>query len=378
MNDSWRVFRVGTRGSPLALIQQRQAVDCLRALLPALEFRSVELHTPGDLDRATDLRDSPPDFFTRTLDEALLEGRIDLAVHSAKDLPEPLPSGLDWFWLPQAADRRDALVGSLQPRVIGVSSERRCAYARRRFPDAALKPVRGNIGERLQQLDEGRFDLLIMAGAALQRLGLAERIAAWIPLDELATPEAQGALAVTFRQGDPRLSRIRGLFVKAVTFAGAGVGAGHLTLEALRVLQLADVCLHDALVDPAALEWLPAGAVRLDVGKRQGAQSRPQDEINRLLCDTARRGLRTVRLKGGDPGIFGRLAEETEALEQLGLPFRVIPGISAMQAAAAESGILLTRRGTARGFTVITPRLAGGATGPVNSAARAGLPVVFY
>ncbi|MFA7369481.1 MAG: uroporphyrinogen-III synthase, partial [Kiritimatiellales bacterium] len=100
--------------------------------------------------------------------------------------------------------------------------------------------------------------------------------------------------------------------------------------------------------------------------------------INQLLCDCVRKGLRTVRLKGGDAGIFGRLAEEVEALEALGLASRVVPGISAMQTAAADTGILLTRRGVARGFSVMTPRLQGGELGPVTEAARAELPVVFY
>jgi uroporphyrinogen III methyltransferase/synthase len=85
-----------------------------------------------------------------------------------------------------------------------------------------------------------------------------------------------------------------------------------------------------------------------------------------------------VRLKGGDAGIFGRLAEEVEALEKLGLASRVLPGISAMQTAAADTGMLLTRRGVARGFSAMTPRLQGGGLAPVDEAARAALPVVFY
>ena len=378
MTDSWKVFRAGTRSSPLALRQTAHVIKQISKLLPLVDFETVRMDTPGDQDRETDLRSSPPDFFSRTLDAALLEERIDLAVHSAKDLPEPLPEGLDWFWLPAAGDRRDALVGSLAPRLIGVSSQRRAEYAVRRFPHAELKPLRGNIGERLQQLDEGRFDLLIMAGVALQRLGLEQRIAEWIPLEELDTPEGQGALAVTFRRGDPRMQAIRKLFIKTPVFAGAGVSEGQLTLDAMRALRNAEVCLYDALMDDAVLHHLSAGAKRIYVGKRQGEHSRPQEEINRMLCDYVRKGYRTVRLKGGDPGIFGRLAEEIEALEVLGLPGRVIPGISAMQTAAAGSGVLLTRRGVSRGFTVMTPRLQGGATGAVDAAARAELPIVFY
>lgn len=378
MNGSSKVFRAGTRNSRLALWQTNQVLTRFRALFPDVEFQPVEILTPGDADRITDLRDSPADFFTRTLDEALIEGRIDFAVHSAKDLPDPVPDGIDWFWLPDSGDRRDVLVGSLNPKVIGVSSERRAAYAKKRFPNAECRSVRGNMEERIQQLDEGKFDLLIMAGVALQRLGLEDRITEWIPLNELETSESQGALAVTFRKNDPRLCAIRSLFVKSVTFVGAGVCAGHCTLDGLHALRTAEVCLYDALMDESLLHHLPETAHKIYVGKRLGAHSQPQEEINRKLCDSVRQGLRTVRLKGGDAGIFGRLAEEVDALEALGLASRVIPGISAMQTAAANTGILLTRRGVARGFSVMTPRLQGGELGSVSGSARAELPVVFY
>jgi uroporphyrinogen III methyltransferase / synthase len=378
MKNLSAAFRAGTRNSQLARIQTRLVLERIQSVLPDVSFRTVEITTPGDTDRTTDLRESPADFFTRTLDDALRAGQIDFAVHSAKDLPAPVPDGIDWFRLPDAGDRRDCLVGSLSPKVIGVSSDRRVAYAQKRFPGAVCRPVRGNIGGRLQQLDEGTFDLLIMAGAALQRLGLEERITEWIPLDDLEPPEAQGALAVTFRQGDLRLSAIRSLFIKSAVFVGAGVTEGHCTLDGIRALQSADICLYDALMDDSLLNHLPEQAQKRFVGKRRGEHSQSQDETNRMLCDEVRKGKRVVRLKGGDPGIFGRLAEEIEALDALRLASRVIPGISAIQTAAADTGILLTRRGTARGFSVMTPRLQGGELGSVGAQARAELPILFF
>lgn len=378
MKSSAEVFRAGTRSSRLALWQTHVVVARLRELFPGADFQCLEIQTPGDADRTTDLRESPADFFTRTLDEAVLDGTVDFAVHSAKDVPSPVADGLDWFWLPDAGDRRDVWVGSLRPKTIGVSSERRAAYAAKRFPDAEQLPIRGNIEERIAQVDDGTFDALIMAGVALQRLGLEERIAEWIPLEELDTPEAQGALAITFRKNDSRMIALRSLFVKAAAFVGAGVTEGHCTLDGVRALQAADVCLYDALMDDSLLNYLPPHAEKIYVGKRQGAHSQPQGDINQMLCDEVRKGKRVVRLKGGDPGIFGRLAEEVEALEALSLAGRVIPGISAMQTAAANTGMLLTRRGTARGFSVMTPRLQGGDVAPVDSAARAELPVVFF
>ncbi len=378
MSDAANVLRVGTRSSALARLQTQAVLDRLQAILPAVVFEILHVYAPGDLDQETDLRQSPADFFTRPLDTGLLEGEIDLAVHSAKDLPDPMPEGLDWFWMPDSGDRRDALVGSLSPKVIGVSSERRTAYAEARFPGAVCRSVRGTIEERLRQLDEGRYDLLIMAGVALQRLGLEARIAEWIPLEVLTPPEAQGALAVTFRQGDRRLEAVRDLFMKAAVFVGAGIGSGSITLDGVRALQSAEICLYDALLDEAVLAHLPETAQRVYVGKRQGAHSQPQEDINRLLCDHVRRGRRVVRLKGGDPSIFGRLAEEVEALEAFGLAARVLPGISAMQVSAADTGILLTRRDVARGFAVMTPRQSGGALVSVDADSRAALPVVFY
>jgi uroporphyrinogen III methyltransferase/synthase len=104
----------------------------------------------------------------------------------------------------------------------------------------------------------------------------------------------------------------------------------------------------------------------------------PQDETTYLITRYARRGLRVVRLKGGDPGVFGRLAEEVEALDALGLPYRVMPGVSSLSAATSITGKLLTRRGVSRGFTVMTPRKEGGGTGSVNAEERRALPIVFF
>ena len=387
MQESSEVFKVGTRSSKLARLQTQGVLAQLAGLAPAGRFQAVAVSSPGDRDLVTDLRASPADFFTRDLDELILRGELDGAVHSAKDVPDPVRDGLDWCWLPWREDARDVIVGPVGQSVanlppsgrIGVSSERREAYCRARFPAAHLTNIRGNIQERLQQLDRGDFDLIVMAGAALVRLGLQDRITEWIPLDELPAPDGQGILALTFRAGDESFLRLRRLFVKAVTFAGAGVGAaGTCTLESLQALQRCDVCLHDTLLGHELMDLLPPTVQCSDVGKRCGQHSVPQDEITYLIPRYARRGVRVVRLKGGDPGIFGRLAEEVEALDALHLPYRVLPGVSSLSAATATTGMLLTRRGVSRGFAVMTPRQEGGAVGSVAIDARAKLPIVFY
>ncbi len=381
------VFKVGTRGSRLALVQTQDALDKLVALFPGIGFEVVPVATPGDRDLTTDLRVSPGDFFTRDLDDALREGRVDLAVHSAKDLPDPVPADLDWFWLPWREDPRDAWI---LPRgktfsdlpvspVAGVSSERREACCRSRLPQAVMKPIRGTIPSRLEQLDAGEFDAILMAGAALNRLGLADRVTEWVPLSELPVPAGQGSLAVTFRLGDPAWTRLRSYFVKAVRFVGAGVGsADFCTWGGIKDLKQADVCLYDVLMDDQLLSFLPAHAERVFVGKRCGDHTVVQPEITSLIAQHVRRGQRVVRLKGGDPGLFGRLAEETDELDRLALPYRVRAGVSALTVATSGTGMLLTRRGVSRGFAALTPRAEGGAVAGVALEVRKRLPLVLF
>lgn len=352
-------FRVGARGSRLSLLQAEGALVRLRERT-GCGFELRAFSSPGDRDQATDLRVSPGDFFTRDLDEALLRGEIDCAVHSAKDLPpEGPPEGVDWFWLPWREGPRDCLVArTAAPRRIGVSSGRRDAWAAQRFPEAERLTLRGGIPERLAKLDAGDYDAMVIAAAALHRLGLQGRITEYIPLSELTPPPGQGVLAMTFRRGDARMRALRNLFMKAVRFVGAGVGDAELcTAAGLRELRQADCVIYDALMDAALLEETKGEA--LYVGKRSGAHALKQPEITALIGERVRRGERVVRLKGGDPGLFGRLAEETDALAADGLPFRVWPGVSALAAATTATGMLLTRRGESRGFRVETPRSAG-------------------
>jgi len=371
---------IGTRSSRLALIQAESVRELLSEKLPDLKWKVVPLSSPGDRDKAADLVVAPDDFFTRDLDEALLAGTIDCAVHSAKDLPEVLAEGID------GADPRDVLVcrkeiplaeaqrpqsvcesGKNSPRTlrlckeskkrvhlvkkIGVSSDRRIRYAQKYFPNAECKPLRGTIEERIDQLDAGEFDCILMAAAALQRLGLEERIAEWI--EDLPVPDGQGILALTFRANDERFLRLRSLFVKPVVFVSAGSSAELCTQAGVAALRRADVCLYDALLDDALLAELPEDARKIYVGKRSGEHSRAQNEICEWLTRFARKGKRVVRLKGGDAGLYGRLAEEVTALDARQLPYRVVPGVSSLSTATTGTGLLLTRRGTANCVHVV-------------------------
>jgi uroporphyrin-III C-methyltransferase len=142
-----------------------------------------------------------------------------------------------------------------------------------------------------------------------------------------------------------------------VYLVGAGPGAPDLlTLRAARLLEAADIVLHDALVHPGTLA-LARHARFIDVGKRYGKVSTEQRFINRALVEAARAHAVVVRLKGGDPMIFGRAHEELDALDAAGIEFEVVPGVTAALAAAATLGVSLTRRGIARTVTFLTPRV---------------------
>ena len=142
-----------------------------------------------------------------------------------------------------------------------------------------------------------------------------------------------------------------------VQLVGAGPGeADLLTVRAARAIAAAEVVVFDRLVDRSVLDLISPSAVRYDVGKTPG-QSSSQEATNELLIELGRSGRRVVRLKGGDPMLFGRAQEEIAALDAAGVPYAVVPGITAALAASAELGVSLTQRGVARNVVLTTPRV---------------------
>jgi hydroxymethylbilane synthase len=211
---------IGTRGSKLALWQTNWVKGELEKAHPHIEIEIKIITTKGDRIRDVSLPklgEQGKGLFTKELEEAIIEGRIDLAVHSLKDLPTELPTGLDIAAICRREDPRDALVARpgidsldrLPPgAIIGTSSLRRQSQIRAARPDLVLEPARGNLDTRLGKLEAGLYDALVLASAGLHRLGLKDRITEQIDEDLILPAVGQGALAIETRAADPAINEI--------------------------------------------------------------------------------------------------------------------------------------------------------------------------
>ena len=454
-------LRIGTRTSKLAVIQSELVRDALQKEFPGTEVELLPVVTKGDrlLDRPLDSFGGKG-VFTRELEEQLLSGAIDLAVHSAKDVPMELPEGLSvcsvltranpWDVLVTRKDDRVKVVsaGGMLPAgsVIGTSSLRRELQILDGNPHLQVRMLRGNVLTRLERLREGRYDAIILAGAGLERLGLQEPEGLSVRYldDGSFLPAAgQGILAVEYRTGELEklrkalcrpeteaaflaerrflkalggscnapcaaycrregqslvmsavyapdkkhmiraevrtelagdysgdagrlFSEAEGLAEKAVeavrteshpqvSLVGAGPGdAGLVTCKGLGCIRRADVIIYDNLISGSLLNEARLDAKLVYGGKRSGAHHLPQEEISRLLVEEALAGNYVVRLKGGDPLVFGRGSEEAMELERHGISYEIVPGVSSSYSVPAYAGIPVTERGVASSFHVIT------------------------
>jgi hydroxymethylbilane synthase len=210
-----RSLVIGSRGSKLALWQAEQARARLLELYPEIDVRIEIIKTTGDVKTDPLSVIGGKGVFTKELEDALLDRRIDLAVHSLKDLPTVLPDGLTISAICKRDDPRDALVvrddlkrrsGSIlnlpEKAVVGTSSQRRVAQLKALRGDVIVSDVRGNVDTRLRKLDEGQYDALILASAGLRRLELEDRINAVISPEEMLPAVGQGAIAIETRADD--------------------------------------------------------------------------------------------------------------------------------------------------------------------------------
>ena len=295
-------LRLATRGSPLALAQTDLVARALERELGVATERVV-LKTSGDRiqDRAL-AAIGGKGLFVKELEEALLDGRADLAVHSAKDLPGRMAAGLRLAAFPERGDPRDALVGrapdaslAALPRGarVGTGSARRASQLRMRRPDLTVVPLRGNVGTRLRRLEEDGLDAVVLACAGLARLGLEARIHERLAPEDLLPAVGQGTLALQVREDDPLGARVARLDHAATRLATT---AERAFLRALG---------GDCTVPLAALaEPLPGGRFRLRalVASPDGRRVARCD-LEALATEAEAAGARAaeqVRARGGE------------------------------------------------------------------------------
>ncbi|MEG0508404.1 MAG: hydroxymethylbilane synthase [Eubacterium sp.] len=446
---------VGSRGSKLAVVQTNQLLDELRKANPEVDFELKIIKTKGDkiqnkaLDKIGD-----KGIFTKELEEALLDGTIDMAIHSMKDMPSELPGGLTLAIPPKREDPRDVLltphaiktVDELPKNaIIATGSKRRIYQLKNLRSDLEVVGIRGNIDTRIRKMKEQNLDGIILAAAGLKRIGVYESDDyTCIPLDPkmFISAPAQGILAVEIREdnavvkklmenisdektiiqmraerqflislngschipigaycdvegenltlygifgneegtvlhrsqisgkrgeesiiGDQLAKKLKKLVdsnkaVGTVYLAGGGCGdEGLITVKAMEKLKVCDALVYDALVNEAFIKYVKPDCEKIYVGKRAANHALPQEDINALLVKLAREGKNVVRLKGGDPYVFGRGGEEGEELYDAGIPFEVIPGITSVIGGLAYAGIPITHRDCVSSFQIVTGHL---------------------
>ena len=211
-----RVIRVGTRGSKLALAQTAIVVRELTNAHPGLEVETVAIKTTGDARPDVPFAAvGTKGMFVKEIEEALLGGDIDFAVHSMKDIPGELSTGLALAATPRRLDPRDALIspfGKLaslpEGSRVGTSSLRRQAQLLMARPDIRVQELRGNLDTRLRKLDEGEYDAIVLACAGFERLGTADRIAERLPVEPFIPAPGQGVLALEIREKDDAIRTV--------------------------------------------------------------------------------------------------------------------------------------------------------------------------
>ena len=451
------IIKIGTRKSKLALIQTDIVKDKIKKAFPEIEVEIVKIDTKGDqiLDKSL-TSFGGKGVFTAELEAELLSGAVDIAVHSAKDMPMDFPEGLEIGAVLDRADVRDTFVTTtgktleeLEPgSIVGTSSLRRELLIKEINPYVNIKLLRGNVQTRLSKLRDGQYDGIILAAAGIERLGYEKEEGLhyqYLDPDVFLPAAGQGILAVESRTEDAEMAEIlaaihsekaecllmaeraflktiggscnapaaalcreengefsmRAIYVKdgvhsrktymavniedalaekamtrknkveianelgisvahevnkgMVYLVGAGPGDEDLmTRKGLRLLREADVVVYDNLASSSLLNEVRDDAELIYAGKRSSNHHLKQYETNELLVKLALEGKNVVRLKGGDPYIFGRGGEEGQELREAGVDFEVVPGISSSYSVPAYCGIPVTHRDFASSFHVIT------------------------
>lgn len=230
-------MRIGTRGSALALTQSGWVAERLREKLPGVAVELVTIRTKGDILQDISLvAIGGKGLFIKEIEEALLAGEVDLAVHSMKDLPADLPAELAIAATPPREDPRDVLISRDNRPLealpagarIGTGSLRRGVQLRHRFPHLEIVPLRGNLDTRIRKLDSEGLDGVILAAAGIKRMGWAAKISQWLPVEMMLPAVGQGVLAIETRLNDAALAEAVGRLDDPVTACEAGAERAFL------------------------------------------------------------------------------------------------------------------------------------------------------
>ena len=301
-----RVLKIATRKSPLALWQAEHVKSALGELYPELNIQLMPMSTRGDeiLDRSL-AAIGGKGLFLKELERAMLEGEADLAVHSMKDVPAELPAGLHIAAVLTREDPRDAIVSNQfnsldempQGAVLGTSSLRRQAQMQNLRPDLSIQPARGNVGTRLQRLDEGNFTAIMLAYAGLKRLGLAERARQVLEIDVCLPAVGQGIVGIECRKDDAELNKLLARLNNQVSdiclnaeraFASALQAGCHAPVAAHAVLEGTQLHLRGLVAMPDGSTILK-GEARGESGKaRELGLALAEELIQRGASDILR------------------------------------------------------------------------------------------
>lgn len=214
-------MKIGTRGSKLALIQAQKLLKVIQSKNPNLPIEIVVIETSGDWkpshgETLLSEADGGKGLFVKEIEMAILDGRVDVGVHSLKDVPTFLPKGLSVTHVLERDDPRDAFISNSaktindlpQNATVGTSSMRRASILLSHRPDLKTVPLRGNVNTRLQKLDDGQVDATILAAAGMHRMGLEDRITSYLNFDDMLPAVCQGIIAMEIRENDVEISKI--------------------------------------------------------------------------------------------------------------------------------------------------------------------------
>lgn len=273
-----KTLRIGSRGSKLAMIQAQSVQESLAALHPGIVFERVKVMTTGDKNTAVSLEQLGGEgVFVKELEEALLQEKIDIAVHSLKDMLTTIPEGLRLAAVPQRVDPRDALISSAGKLAklphgarIGTGSQRRAVQIRSMRPDVEICGLRGNINTRIEKAFSEELDGIVMAAAALVRLDMTDKITEYLSTQEFVPAVGQGALGIEIRANDEDtflvVAPLNDLptwqcVVAERAFLRALGGGCRAPIAALGAVKKRTIGLHGIVSDPAGSRILRASVV---------------------------------------------------------------------------------------------------------------------